>query len=111
MQLVAIAAYCALAAEFLLRYKWNKPVPRSAPVPGAIPRGRTERRLRFMLLGMSVMTAFIVIRYVFLSYCFFFSFFFVVPEYVWPVRTIYRVVEFVNGWNGKVISTQWLFSK
>jgi hypothetical protein len=65
MQPVAIVAYCALAAEFLLRYKWDKPVPRSAPVPGAIPRGRTERRLRFMLLGMSVMTVFILIRYFF----------------------------------------------
>lgn len=63
MQPVAIIAYCALAAEFLLRYKWDKQVPRSAPVSGAIPRGRTERRLRFMLLGMTVMTVFIVIRY------------------------------------------------
>jgi RTA1 like protein len=25
-------------------------------------------------------------------------------------RTIYRVVEFVNGWDGRVISTQWVFS-
>jgi hypothetical protein len=26
-------------------------------------------------------------------------------------RTIYRVIEFADGWNGKVNSTQWLFSK
>jgi hypothetical protein len=26
-------------------------------------------------------------------------------------RTIYRVVEFEDGWNGKVNSTQWFFSK
>jgi len=26
------------------------------------------------------------------------------------IRTIYRVVEFVSGWNGTVISTQWLFN-
>jgi hypothetical protein len=25
------------------------------------------------------------------------------------IRTIYRVVEFVGGWNGKVNTTQWLF--
>jgi hypothetical protein len=65
MQLVAIIAYCALAAEFLFRYKWDNPVPRSAPVPGAVPRGRTERGLRFMLLGMTIMTIFILIRYFF----------------------------------------------
>jgi hypothetical protein len=75
MQLVAIVAYCALAAEFLLRYKWDKPVPQFAHVNGAIPRGRTERRLRFMLLAMTVMTVFIVVRYVFLFYCLFFFFF------------------------------------
>jgi len=39
-----------------------------------------------MLYAMCIMTIFIVIR------------------------TIYRVVEFVNGWNGTVISTQWLFN-
>ena len=71
-QLVAIVAYCALAAEFLFRYKWDNPVPRSVPVSGQVPRGRTERRLRFMLLGMSIMTVFIFIRYPFSLLFFYF---------------------------------------
>jgi hypothetical protein len=45
-----------------------------------------DKRLRRMLQAMTTMTIFIVIR------------------------TIYRVVEFADGWNGKVISTQWVFN-
>jgi len=85
-QLIAIAAYCALAAEFLVRYTKDWPMRRSTPLPGEVLRGTTDRRLNRMLYAMFIMTVFIVIR------------------------TIYRVVEFVNGWNGKVISTQWLFN-
>jgi len=60
---VAIAAYCALAAEFLYRFTWDRPVRRSAPVPGEIPRGTTDSRLQRMLQAMFVMTILIVIRY------------------------------------------------
>ncbi|KAI0255342.1 RTA1-domain-containing protein [Lactifluus subvellereus] len=84
-QLVAIIVYCALAAEFITRYTRDRPM-RSTHVPGGAFRGIVDIRLRRMLYAMSVMTIFIVIR------------------------TIYRTVEFVNGWNGKVISTQWLFN-
>jgi len=84
-QLVAIIIYCALATEFLFRYARDRPVRQSAPSLEAI-RGPTDSRLRRMLCAMCIMTIFIVIR------------------------TIYRVVEFVNGWNGTVISTQWLFN-
>jgi hypothetical protein len=85
-QLVAIVVYCALATEFLFRYARDRPVRRSAPSPGEAFRGTTDNRLRRMLYAMCIMTIFIVIR------------------------TIYRVVEFVDGWNGTVISTQWLFN-
>ncbi|KAI0282480.1 RTA1-like protein [Russula aff. rugulosa BPL654] len=85
-QLISIMAYCALAAEFLVRYTHDQPVRRSAPVQGEVLRGRTDKRLHRMLQAMIIMTIFIVIR------------------------TIYRVVEFADGWNGKVISTQWVFN-
>ncbi|KAI0255338.1 RTA1-domain-containing protein [Lactifluus subvellereus] len=84
-QLVAIIVYCALAAEFITRYTWDRPM-RSTHVPGGAFRGIVDIRLRRMLYAMSVMTAFILIR------------------------TLYRTVEFANGWSGKVISTQWLFN-
>jgi len=63
----------------------DRPVRRSAPVPGEIPRGTTDSRLKRMLQAMFVMTILIVIR------------------------TIYRVIEFVDGWNGTIISTEWIF--
>ncbi|KAF8496771.1 RTA1-domain-containing protein [Russula emetica] len=85
-QLVSIIAYCALAAEFLYRYKYDRPVRQSAPMPGEFFRGTMDKRLHRMLQAMITMTIFIVIR------------------------TIYRVVEFVNGWDGRVISTQWVFN-
>ncbi|KAH9977062.1 RTA1-like protein [Lactifluus volemus] len=81
-QLVAIAAYCAFAAEFLIRYAQDRPI---RYVPGEAYRGTVDIRLRCMLYAMFVTTVFIIIR------------------------TIYRTVEFVDGWDGKVYSTQWLF--
>ncbi|KAH8991588.1 RTA1-domain-containing protein, partial [Lactarius akahatsu] len=80
-QLVAIVVYCSCAAEFLTRYAYDRPI-RSA---GEATRGVMGRPLKRMLYAMSIMTAFIV------------------------VRTIYRVIEFVDGWNGKVNTTQWYF--
>ncbi|KAH9057688.1 RTA1-domain-containing protein [Lactarius vividus] len=80
-QLVAIIVYCSCAAEFLTRYAYDRPI-RST---GEATRGVMGRPLKRMLYAMSVMTAFIV------------------------VRTIYRVIEFVDGWNGKVNTTQWYF--
>lgn len=85
-QLISIIVYCALAIEFLVRYKHDQPVRRSSPVPGEVLRGTTDKRLHRMSQAMATMTIFIVIR------------------------TTYRVVEFADGWNGKVISTQWVFN-
>jgi len=78
--------YCGLAAEFLVRYTHDRPVRRSAPMPGEVLRGTTDKRLHRMLQAMIIMTIFIIIR------------------------TIYRVIEFASGWDGKVIATQWVFN-
>ncbi|KAI0282477.1 RTA-like protein [Russula aff. rugulosa BPL654] len=72
-----------IAAEFLVRYTHDQPVRRLAPVQGEVLRGRTDKRLHCMLQAMITMTIFI--------------------DYL-------RVVEFADGWNGKVISTQWVFN-
>jgi len=104
LQPVAIAVYCALAAEFLYRFMWDRPVRRSAPVPGEIARGTTDSRLKRMLQAMFLMTVLIVIRYFHFFYCFCF----------WTLmvpRTIYRVIEFVDGWDGTIISTEWIFGR
>ncbi|KAF8496745.1 RTA1-like protein [Russula emetica] len=84
-QLISITVYCALATEFLVRYTRDRPVRRSAPMPGEVLRGTINKRLNRMLQAMITMTIFIFIR------------------------TIYRVIEFAGGWNGKVIATQWVF--
>lgn len=84
-QLVAIILYCALAAEFLTRYARDRPML-SARVHGEATRGLMDRPLKRMLYAMSVMTVFIFIR------------------------TVYRTIEFVGGWDGKVNTTQWYFN-
>ena len=63
LQPVSIAVYCLLAAEFLYRFTLDRPVRRSTPVPGEIPRGTTDARLKRMLQAMFIMTILIVIRY------------------------------------------------
>jgi len=55
-------------------------------MPGEVLRGTINKRLNRMLQAMITMTIFIFIR------------------------TIYRVIEFAGGWNGKVIATQWVFN-
>ena len=102
---VSIAVYCALAAEFLYRFTWDRPVRRSSPVPGEIARGTTDNSLRRMLQAMFIMTILIVIRYFHFFYCFCFL------RTLMAFRTIYRVIEFEDGWNGTVISTEWIFGR
>ena len=103
MQTVAIIGYCSLAAEFFYRYNWDRPVRRSAPMANEVLRGTMDKRLICMLQAMLAMTIFILIRYLFS-----------LSPYAnacpFVCRTVYRVIEFSDGWNGKVILTQWLFS-
>ncbi|KAN0125993.1 RTA1 domain containing protein [Russula decolorans] len=84
-QLVAIFVYCALAAEFLVRYTRDRPVRQPFSSLEKVIRGTMDKRLRRMLQAMGTMTILIIIR------------------------TIYRLIEFKDGFHGKVISTQWLF--
>jgi len=82
-QTVSIVIYTATAAEFLTRYVKDRPV-RDADV--FTKRVKTTRRMKLMLTGLALMTIFIFIR------------------------SIYRLIELSNGWNGTIITTQWLFN-
>jgi hypothetical protein len=85
-QLIAIFVYCALATEFLVRYTRDQPVRQPFSSLEKVIRGTMDKRLRRMLQAMGTMTILIIIR------------------------TIYRLIEFKDGFHGKVISTQWLFN-
>ncbi|KAI0061919.1 RTA1-domain-containing protein [Artomyces pyxidatus] len=80
-QLIAIVFYVALASEFLFRYIKDSPI---RSYEGA--RGKTDKRMKLLLLGMSIMTVFIFIR------------------------SIYRTIELADGWDGKIYTTQSLFT-
>ncbi|KAI0255341.1 RTA1 like protein-domain-containing protein [Lactifluus subvellereus] len=90
LQLVVLILYSALAAEFLVRFALDRPVRHIRDSEGGItdnPRcGTVNTSTKRMLFGMSVMTVLLL------------------------TRSIYRTIELSGGWDGKVISTQWLFN-
>jgi RTA1 like protein len=83
--------YTALATEFLVRFTLGRPMRLTCDSEGdtaVIPqRGTVGRKMRHMIFGMSVITVLLLIR------------------------SVYRTIELSGGWNGKVISTQWLFGQ
>lgn len=84
-QLFAILVYSGLAAEFLLRRKYNAPFRHQAIKFGKGQRSMSEN-MRRMISAMS-----------FCTICIF-------------IRSVYRTVELANGWNGPVISTESYFN-
>jgi len=50
------------------------------------PRGTVDKPMKYMLFALAVMVVAL------------------------SIRSMYRTVELSNGWTGKVISTEWLFS-
>lgn len=91
VQMAAISLYTICATEFLLRYHLDKPV-RSVPFieksgRGDEPPTRTmDRGIKLMLVGMAISTVFILIR------------------------SVYRTIELLNGWTGRIITTQLYFN-
>ncbi|KIJ45153.1 hypothetical protein M422DRAFT_46958 [Sphaerobolus stellatus SS14] len=80
-QMAALVFYMILAAEFLTRYNLDKPIRSNTK-----ERGVLTKRLKLQLIGLSLMTFFIF------------------------VRTVYRSIELIDGWDGVIISTQWCFN-
>ena len=91
MHAVVLILYTALATEFLVRFTLDRPVRHIRDLEGSIKvkprRGTVDTSMKHLLFGMSVMTVLLL------------------------TRSIYRTIELSGGWNGKVISTQWLFSQ
>lgn len=88
VQMAAISLYTIAAAEFLIRYKLNKPV-RAATFPGDGQPAKTrtmDRGIKLMLLGMVISTIFILIR------------------------SVYRTIELLDGWGGPIITNQLYFN-
>ncbi|KAG8773588.1 hypothetical protein FRC12_002452 [Ceratobasidium sp. 428] len=83
-QLAAITVYTLLAAEFLLRYHFDRPVRRREQTSES--KARLDTRLSFMVLGLFISTLFIYIR------------------------SIYRTVELLDGWTGPIITNQLYFN-
>ncbi|KAJ7192557.1 RTA1 like protein [Mycena pura] len=80
-QLVALSIYCCLAAEFFLRYAYNRPL-----------KWRTTARA-----AMDTNTAT-------MSYALAFS------TLVILVRSVYRIIQLSSGWQGRIMRTELYFN-
>ncbi|KAF8990763.1 RTA1 like protein-domain-containing protein [Cyathus striatus] len=88
LQLIAIIVYAGLGTEFIIRYLKNKPL-KATPYTSdqQIPaRGEWTGRLRIMSFGLAFSTMALFIR------------------------AVYRTAELINGWSGRIISTEVYFN-
>lgn len=89
VQVGAVALYTLLALEVLLRYKLDRPVRPPVFVEkadeGPLKHRGMDRGIKFMLIGLAISTVFIL------------------------VRSIYRTIELLDGWTGRIITTQLYF--
>ncbi|TBU31275.1 RTA1-domain-containing protein [Dichomitus squalens] len=83
-QMVSLVFYVLLASEFILRYAYDHPFARYGQ--SSVARRKTDPETKQMVFGLALEAVFLFIR------------------------SIYRVVELSEGWNGKVIKTQWYFN-
>ncbi|KAJ7692474.1 RTA1 like protein-domain-containing protein [Mycena rosella] len=84
-QFVAIIAYAGCAADFLRRWKADKPV-REVPAYDREMRTAMDPRVKLLIWALTFST------------------------FVLFIRSIYRIVELSTGWNGVVIQTQVYFN-
>ncbi|KIO19699.1 hypothetical protein M407DRAFT_145232 [Tulasnella calospora MUT 4182] len=92
-QIFAITLYVITAAEFFIRYHFDKPVVRRNQVaedtekqPEKVSRTPITRNIQFMSFALILST---VLLY---------------------IRSIYRTIELLNGWTGPIIHNQPLFN-
>ncbi|CCA77844.1 related to integral membrane transporter or flippase that may transport LCBs from the cytoplasmic side toward the extracytoplasmic side of the membrane [Serendipita indica DSM 11827] len=97
VQMAAISLYTICASEFLLRYHFNKPVRRVKPfietpseqdetASDGVGSRTMDRGIILQLVGMGISTVFILIR------------------------SVYRTIELLDGWTGRIITTQLYFN-
>jgi len=84
-QLIAITIYMGLAIEFVHRFWNNKPFKGRDDIP---PSGRytLDRNMMLMLVGSTLSSLLIY------------------------VRSVYRTIELVDGWNGRIIKNELYFN-
>ena len=82
-QFVAICVYTACGVDFLRHYTAAAPV---RPLISSSERGVLDTRLKLMIAAMVFSTV------------------------VLFIRSIYRIVELADGWQGKIITTELYFS-
>lgn len=101
----AITVYVALAAEFVFRFWHDRPVRKSVTDADTQRLRFVDRKTKLMLFGLGLSSLFIFIRCVDLLH------------YVYDLtdqqylRSVYRTIELSDGWSGRIISTQVLFSE
>ncbi|KAI0639449.1 RTA1-like protein [Trametes polyzona] len=92
-QLVSLSVFCILVVEYLVRRMQDKPLRASAMNDRdstqtfvAPPRGMAiEKPMKLLIVGLAIEVSLLYIR------------------------GIYRTVELADGWNGKIIETEWVF--
>ncbi|KAH9949747.1 RTA1 like protein-domain-containing protein [Amylocystis lapponica] len=82
-QMAAITLYMLLAAEFVLRFLWDRPLRNSGETQEKA--NVFDRKMKLMLAALTASSIFIYIR------------------------SVYRTIELANGWTGVIITTQWYF--
>ena len=83
---MALLFFSFIAAEFLLRFAYDRPIRHSNEGGVINYRGVVDRNIGSMILGLSIITSVLLIR------------------------SVYRTIELSEGWTGAIVSTQWLFS-
>ncbi|KAF5310456.1 hypothetical protein D9611_012296 [Ephemerocybe angulata] len=83
-QLFAITVFCICSGEYIWRYLKKRPFHKTT-APGQTTRGSLTDKLTFMLAALTLST------------------------FVLVIRSVYRTIELVDGWNGTIISTEWYF--
>ncbi|OJT04690.1 hypothetical protein TRAPUB_4484 [Trametes pubescens] len=90
-QLASITVFVLLMSEYFLRYLTDRPIRKAQKDPNAeeayIPaRGATTPKMRLMIVCVLAMTFFLIIR------------------------SVYRMIELIDGFNGKIIQTEIYFN-
>ena len=103
-QLVAITIYMGLALEFLYRFWHDKPYKGRDDVP---PSGRRalDRNMSYMLLGSALSSLMIYVRYAQQTQANPLGLVLILQS-----RSIYRTIELIDGWNGRIITTELYFN-
>ncbi|KAF8907947.1 RTA1-like protein [Gymnopilus junonius] len=85
-QTLVIVVYAFCSTEFFMRYQKRRPFRGKATGPNEINHGKLTWNIQLMLYALLLNT-----------FCLF-------------IRAVYRIIEFADGWEGKVIHTQVLFN-